>query len=449
MTPVWRLIGIAVFALGTCAAQGAAADALLIENVTLIDGTGRPPVRGAHVLTDGERIARISRNSIDAADDIRRIDGRGKYLIPGLIDLHVHLGSPYHAGDDPGPRVPPTEAAGIRALHSFLYAGVTSIYDPGNFPDFIMGLRTRERTGKIVAPRIFASGAMIRPSGHGAGPTAVFVDDWPEAKALLERYMAWKPDVVKILHDEFGWGTRPMQSLLPLDVLQKVFEYVNEHGVRTTSQASSEFRAREAIFRGLDTLSHPIIQGPVSDEFVQLMAAKKIPMQSTLTIGDSYRRLVEEPEYLDQPLYRAVLEPAEIDRLRNEVRPYYQNRAWTWWMKVMNPVAAENVQHIHAAGGIIAMGSDQTDGPAAHRELELLVESGISTLDVIRIATLNSAIWLGREHELGSIEVGKLADLVLLTGDPVQDIDNAKQIELVIRGGQLIDRAALDLPVNR
>jgi imidazolonepropionase-like amidohydrolase len=115
----------------------------------------------------------------------------------------------------------------------------------------------------------------------------------------------------------------------------------------------------------------------------------------------------------------------------------------------MTPVAQENLRKIHEAGGVIALGSDQSSGPASHRELELMVNGGIPTLAAIRIGTFNSAVFLGKERDLGSVEEGKLADLVLLSADPVKDIRNAERIEAVIKGGVVIDRGALDLPVNR
>jgi imidazolonepropionase-like amidohydrolase len=118
-------------------------------------------------------------------------------------------------------------------------------------------------------------------------------------------------------------------------------------------------------------------------------------------------------------------------------------------MQIMTTIAQENLRKINDAGGVLVAGTDQTTGPALHRELELLAGAGIPPLEIIRIATLNGAIFLGKERELGSIEEGKIADLVLLGADPVQDINNARQIVEVIKGGKLVDRSGLDLPVNK
>jgi imidazolonepropionase-like amidohydrolase len=212
---------------------------------------------------------------------------------------------------------------------------------------------------------------------------------------------------------------------------------------------SSELHALDAIYAGSDTLAHPVIQGPVSDSFVKLMAAKKIPFASTLTIGDNYNRLVEHPEYLDQPLYVASFSAAEREKLKTETRAEWQKLTWTAWMKVMNPIAQENVRKVHAAGGVVACGTDQSSGPATQRELELLAKAGIAPLDVIRIATYNSAVFLGKADQLGSIDTGKLADLVLLDRDPTADINNAKSIVFVMKNGQIIDESQLPLAGGR
>ena len=116
---------------------------------------------------------------------------------------------------------------------------------------------------------------------------------------------------------------------------------------------------------------------------------------------------------------------------------------------MMTTIAQENLRKINEAGGILAAGTDQTTGPALHRELELLADAGIPPSDIIRIATLNGAIYLGKERDMGSVEEGKIADLVLLAADPTVDIRNAEQIVQVIKGGQIVDRSRLDLPANQ
>ncbi len=427
----------------------ASASSLLIENVTLIDGTGHAPVTGVSVLVEDDRIIAVARTAIDAPRNAQRIDGSGKYLIPGLMDMHIHLQGGAEVTPEGLVVIDESRARGVRALHSYLFSGVTSLYDAGNVPEYIIGMRNDERLGNLVSPRIFATGGIVTyPGSHGSNDFATLVDSWPEAKPLLDTHIAHEPDVLKLTFEERGWGSRPMIPILPVELMQHIIEYYNDRGIRTTAHVSNEIRARQAIFAGVDTLAHPIIQGPVSDSFVNLMGVKKIPMVTTLTIGENYSRLAEHPEYLDEALYQATLTAEEIEILKTEKRAEYQQRKWTWWMKIMTTIAQENIFKLHDGGAIMVAGTDQTTGPALHRELELLSDAGIPPQDIIRIATLNGAVFLGKEEDMGSIEVGKIADMLLLDADPSVDIRNARKINKVIKGGKIIDRTKLMLPIN-
>jgi imidazolonepropionase-like amidohydrolase len=455
---------LAALVASFAATTAAHAETLVIDHVSLVDGTGRPVQTDMAVVIEDGRFSRVTPSVALGTVAGRRIDGRGRFLMPGIIDVHIHLRGARGEGArmvgvagagaakatapvaKPDPEADNRSAA-LGALAGYLYSGVTTVYDAGNDPDLILPLRAEERAGKIEAPRIFATGNLITyPGGHGS-EIAITVDSWPQAKAALDRHIAeQQPDMAKLTYDEHGWGSRPQIPLLPLDLMEEVIRYYNEHDIRTTVHVSNENRAIEAIYAGVDTLAHPDIQGPVSEAFVRLMAAKKIPFASTLTIGEGYSRLVEHPEFLDQALYRAALDPGEIDRLRTVTLPQWKARPWTWWMKLMTPIAEENIRKIDAAGGVVAVGSDQSLGPATQREMELLQAAGIAPLEVIRIATLNGARFLGKEDQLGSIEPGKLADAVLLSADPSRDVNASKAIVAVIKGGKLVREAELPLP---
>lgn len=422
------------------------AEDLLIEHVTLLDGLHAAQA-DMTVAVSGERIVAVTPSVLARELKGRRIDGRGKYLIPGLMDVHIHLRGGFDpavgTAADPGP---PNRAEGVAALASFLYAGVTSVLDVGNRPEHILPLRADERAGRLLAPRIFATGNLITYPGSHGDRVALRISDFERDKPLLDRQIAeQQPDVIKLTLEEEGWGSRPMIPLMPVDLLGKIIRYYNLHGIRSTVHISSELHALDAIYAGSDTLAHPVIQGPVSDSFVKLMGAKKIPFASTLTIGDNYSRLVEHPEYLDQPLYVASFSAAERDRLKTKTRAEWRGLTWTAWMKIMTPIAEENVRKVHAAGGVVACGTDQSSGPATQRELELLAAAGIKPFDVLRIATYNGAVFLGKADQLGSVEAGKLADLVLLGRDPTLDVDNFKSIVFVVKNGQLIDESQLPL----
>jgi imidazolonepropionase-like amidohydrolase len=443
------LVSAVVFAFFCTTAWSA--QSTIIEGVTLLDGTGRPASKNTSVRIDGSTITQIKRGQFapQIKAESRVIDGNSKYLIPGLIDVHIHLQGGKEITKEGLVAVATDDAKGIRALHSYLYSGVTSIYDAGNSPKFIFALRDKERSGELVSPRIFAAGGIVTyPGSHGSGAGSTDIDQWPEDIPLLRAHADYAPDMMKLTFEDRGWGARPMIPMLTEELMQNIISYYNDLGIRSTAHVSNERYARQAIFAGVDALAHPVIQGPVTESFVKLMAAKQIPMASTMTIGENYSRLVEKPEFLDEALYRAVLTPDEIELLLTEKSAEYKESTWTWWMKVMTKVVMENIMKINQAGGVIALGTDQTIGPAVHRELELLSAAGISNLDIITIATLNGARFLGRQKQLGSIEEGKLADMVLLNKDPLEDINNLKDIAIVIKNGIEIDRTKLKLPIN-
>jgi imidazolonepropionase-like amidohydrolase len=440
------LLGATALA-GVLSVTTARADNFVIEHVTLIDGLGHAPQPDMTIAVEGNKITTVTPSAIAHNLKGKHIDGKGKYLIPGLMDVHIHLRGGVDVASKAGEvALTSNRQQGVEALASYIYSGVTTVFDCGNQAQHILGLRADERAGRILSPRIFATGNLVTyPGSHGTN-IAVNVSDFEKDKALLDQHIAeQQPDMLKLTLEEEGWGSRPMITLMPTDLLEKIIRYYNQHGIRTTVHVSSELRALEAIYAGSDTLAHPVIQGPVSDSFVKLMGAKKTPFASTLTIGDNYSRLAEHPEFLDEPLYVASFSAQERQHMKTELHAEYQARPWTWWMKIMTPIAMENVRKIDAAGGTVASGTDQSSGPALQRELELLNAAGIAPLKVIQIATHNSAVFLGKADQMGSIDTGQLADMVLLAKDPTADIHNTKSILFVMKDGQIIDESKLPL----
>jgi imidazolonepropionase-like amidohydrolase len=451
---------LAAAALGS----SATGEPTVIDHVTLIDGTGRAPRADMAVEIDGGQFVAIEPAAFATTWPGRRIDGRGRFLIPGLMDVHIHLAGFSRNGKawTPAGTPPGAEAftvdrkVGEAALASYLYAGVTSVLDVGNIPQNILPLRADERAGRIMSPHIFATGNLVTYPGSHATDIAVNISSWPEGRAALEAQVtSEQPDVQKITYDDEGWGSRPMIPIMPLDLLRHVTEFYADHGVRTTVHISNESRAREAIFAGVDSLAHTPIQGPVTEAFVKLAAAKQIPIATTLTIGDNYSRVHDDPAYLDQPLYVATMLPAERARLKaiaaaggetalTNSPPLYRT-TWRLWMKTMTPIIQDNIRRIDAAGGVMAIGTDASNGAATQRELELVAQGGVPPLHIITMATYNAARLLGKQATMGSIETGKIADAVLLSADPTVDIGNCKAIVMVMKAGEIIDESKLPL----
>lgn len=425
---------------------------ILIKNVTLYDGTGKPAIAGANVLVKGNKIERVSTDAIKAGR-AAVIDGTGKYLIPGLWDTHVHI-----RGGQGGSVVQGTERkpitdfpSGITALQGYLYSGVTAVYDSGNNPDFIYKLRTDERSGKLVSPRIFAAGGTISVTGgYGAGPTALKIDNWEQGqKDLAAKIEREKPDMLKLIIDRQGTYANKMVPTLTVEMVRNIVTFAASKGVRSTVHISGEWDAVDAINAGIPAFAHPVLRAVVNDSYIKALAEKKIPVSSTMTVFTNIARVADDPSFFDHPLFKATLTEAELHTNKVEERQRYITSGMSAMFKLMMPYAKQNIKRLHDGGAILAAGTDRTLGPTLHQELGYMAEAGISPFDLIRIATLNAAYYMGRDQDLGSVEAGKLADLVLLDADPAASVDNFATINTVIKNGKEIDRSKLDLPINK
>ncbi|MHB1467823.1 MAG: amidohydrolase family protein [Solirubrobacteraceae bacterium] len=427
---------------------------LVLKNATVVDTVGRVVTPASVRIEDG-RIAAVGEATVQGNDEL--VDCEGRFAIPGLMDMHIHLrgsgekGPMLDGAERPAPTAPQEDRERLSRLHSYLYCGVTSLYDAGNDPDVLLPLRRAERAGKILAPRIFCTGSLVTcPGGHAWQlGHARQITSLPADLPILEEFLLDDPDIVKITYDEHNWGVRPLIPILSPRTLRQIISFCHERMRRVTVHASSELRAREAVDAGADTLAHPVIQSPASDPFLWLLAQRQLPVVSTLAIGERYARLGKHPEFLDEEPYRTCLSEREREHLRTVESERQRGDRWAAWMEVMTPVAQENLRRLVEAGGTIVTGTDLSLGPDYLRELELLQDAGIEPWDVLRAATHNGGIFLDRRNELGDIAPGRTADIVLLDADPTEDVRRLSQIWRVYKGGEPIDRDALELPGAR
>jgi imidazolonepropionase-like amidohydrolase len=427
-------------------AQGAP---LLIEQVTLIDGTGAQPLPDAAVLVEGGRITKISSDAIAAPQGTRVVDGRGKYLIPGLIDSHMHL---------PGGRTGPGNRdmimdleTGVTVLHGYLYSGVTAVYDSGNHDTFIYRMREDERAGRIVSPRIYTTGSLVaKKDGYACCAGATTMDGFADGKEKLDALFAKKPDMLKFTRDRRGMGpTGQNLPLIPDDEFTQLIRYAKDNGVRTTIHIADEAAARLAIAAGVDALAHPVFLADTQSDFAGYAAANGVVISSTALLFGAVGRVELDNSFFDSDLFSEVLTPEEREFNKVSERDRYVSSGMSGWMRGILPAVLRNLKRLHDAGVVIAAGTDRVIGPMLHMEMELLAEAGIPPLDVMTTATLNGAKYIGVERDLGSIEVGKIADLVILAEDPTVDIRNARSIERVFKAGEEIDRSALKVAINQ
>ncbi|MEQ9444817.1 MAG: amidohydrolase family protein [Rhodospirillaceae bacterium] len=420
-----------------------AADSLLIENVTLIDGTGAGPLSGASVLVENDRIVLVSAGAISPPAHATVIDGTGKYLLPGLIDTHIHL-----AGGTILGRVMNNRGAAIKALHTFLYSGVTTVMDHGNDPDFIFPLRADEQAGRIQSPRILGVGwALHFPRNQGRNDGPKVIGSSAEVAPKLDAALAYDPDLIKLVVDPENVMSEDFVPVFPR-LLSEIIQYTNKRGYGVTAHIHGREEFQSVLDAGVNNLAHAPLRNILDINALNSVTVRRVPISTTAVVFSNIARIADDASWFNTPLFRATLDDATFKFQTVDERERYRKSGMPEQFKPLIPNILENLRRLHESGALLALGSDRTYGPMTLQELELYVAAGIPLLDCITIATRNAALYIGKGDELGTVTRGKLADLILLRENPLKDVANFATVETVIKGGQRIDLSALDLPVN-
>ena len=413
---------------------------------TLIDGNGGAPIQDAVILISGNKIVRAgSKGRVQYPKTAKVVDLKGKFILPGLIDMHVHYDG--WMGE------------------LFLAHGVTTVKDTGNDVEWIAAMSADIERGRVKGPRLFYVG-----NGLDAPPPArehhVGLDSPDAAKRA-----------VALLHSRGASAIKVREKMTP-ELLRAVVVQARKLGIPVTGHVSRA-NAREAALAGIDGLEHAsgIVEAtaslPARDkparnelehfiaelkayslidplkaaELVKFLASRKVALIPTMSnhwrMGsdrrDEFAR--EDAEYAKNPALAYVPEPVRqmwatsfIFNVRN-ADDLAQIK--TGYKKLQDLLR----QHYKAGGKILA-GSDtliSVPGLSLQRELVFLVDAGLAPMQAITIATRDNARFLGRGAELGTIAPGKIADIIALDANPLEDIHNIRKVAMVIKGGQIVD----------
>lgn len=431
---------------------------------TLIDGNGGAPLVGATVLIVGNRIQSVGPNtSIQLPPGTETIDCRGKFVLPGLVDSHVHVGTSGGGLADPEEFKPATLAANLK---TFLAFGVTSIMDMGGNPH-LGKLAGDLESGALTGPRLF--GARYGITAPGSHPMGLLRElraldkigshfaevDTPEAaRALVRKVAAEKPAGLKIYHSRTEFpGTMCLdcnREKLKPEVLSALVEEGHAQGLRIFAHIAWPSEAREVIEAGVDVLSHPITHAESGVEPVlEMMAARGARIQSTMTRIEAYFALKA------QPLLRDLLRGKVSDTVLNSyslqnsvIRARHLTPGVTEDARRILEITMANLRRANRMGVEIVLGTDSggpggLHGAGVPREMELLNDCGLTPMQVIMASTRGAARVIGQGENLGTVEAGKLADILIIDHDPIQNINNIKYLSSVFRGGKRIDPNAL------
>ena len=453
------LVAIAAAGITACGAPQLASvtreadqpESTLFRDVTVFDGINVVPHRD--VLITGQAVAAVGEaGTQDAPSRAVHVDGAGRTLLPGLIDTHAHLVS---AGEKHG-GPPDEEAIG----HAFLYAGVTTMLVAASLVD-LASLRGG-RAGELM-PHLYTAGSgLTAPGGH---PTSLFraMLPWPirwfairalataadaaEARARVDAMIdARNPDFLKIIYDDLPPGSPHLSRA----ALEGAIAAARNRGVRAIVHTTTPEDALAAVETGASLLMHVPQRGMLSPQQAEQLADAGVPIVTTARlVSASHELAAEGPIPLERSMY-----PAEL------LDPWLDNPSWdlTGFSEAIDQnhdeaarVTAANVRALLVAGAELLVGTDSGvhgvfPGASLHRELRLLVRLGMAPIEALRAATSAPAAFLDPEgrSDFGRIAVGQRADLLLVSGDPSEDIASLAAIEGVWLAGARLTRHGLD-----
>ena len=463
-----RTLLLAPLLFSACFITNLHARDLLIKNARLIDGTGAPPQEGVSILIRNGRIVKIGRGL--QAGGAKTLDVKGATVLPGFIDAHVHLG--FGAGNTLHSKTwkPWKTTWGRyhrRYLRAYLACGITTVLDAAAPEEVLREVNSTLAAGN-PGPRYLALAYIKAPDGY---PTLPVFDDnivstADGVKTKLDQFQSAGYVGVKALIDK-GWSPFSDLKYYSPEVSEAIRLEAPRRGLPVYAHVSSLEDTRLALDLGIRGLMHPIHyrNDDYSAEYIARFVKSKIYMVSTLSVMDS-KSARYRPERLKDPMLDLVVPELELKTARSPEAGTHEDRATIdfvmpglpdflkdifAWFALSEKKQVDALRHtqkiilkLHKAGVPIVMGTDSVNnphaiyifhGPTSLREIELLGEAGLTPMEALVAATGNPARMLGLEKEIGTVEVGKQADLVVLRDDPLKNLGAVRTIQWTVQNG--------------
>lgn len=463
---LFLLLGAACQACSTSpSAPVERARALVLDGAALFDGTGSAVEPGARVVIEGERIACVGdEESCEAPEGAERVDLAGQWLLPGLVDAHVHFSQTGWFDGRPDTLdftdELPYDQTQNRQKHdperyygSYLCTGITAVFDVGGF-SWSWDLR-EPAEHDARAPHVAAAGPLVthapREQLNLPGEKLMIELTDPDAGRAAVRYLAaFHSDAVKV------WFLSVSDEARARDIdarVRAVGDEASTRGLPLIVHATSLREAKVALEAGATLLVHGVDDTAIDDDFLSLAKANGTIYTPTLIVSDGYRRMFEAVKgatpVIDDPNHcidaetreRILSSPAQqghpnVQAFDRDLVAYRARLEESYQRKTAN------LRRVHEAGIPIAVGTDAGNpgtfhGPSYYVEIEAMQAAGIPAEELLVMATRNGARAMHREADFGTVEEGKIADLIVLASDPTEDVSNLRTLTQVVRAGKL------------
>ncbi len=434
-----------ILALGV--SYPAFAQTTIYEGARLIPGDGRPAIERSAFVVENGTLTRVGRmGDVKAANGAARVDLTGKTVMPTLIDIHTHTG--FQKGPTYRPENYGRDAI-LEDLNRALYFGVSTVVSEGIDPgEAAFKIREEQAAGRLGGARLFTAGRGIGAPNAGPGADtykgiAYEVTSEEQARTAVRELAAQKVDFVKIWVDDRN-GRAP--ELSP-PLYRAVIDEAHRHGIRVNAHVFYLADAKGLVAAGIDGFTHMVRDKDMDDEVVQAIVKRRVVIMPTLQNTERGRN-TEPPAslaaWINGPAREAIgpqLAAKLIDAYGGRTAPQASAARERY------SILQRSLAKLSAAGARIVLGGDtglQDDpfGFAEHRELELMVEAGMTPMQAIVAATRNGAEYLGF-RTTGVLTVGKHADFIVLDANPLDDITNSSRIARIFLAGREINRNSL------
>ena len=416
-----------------------AAQDLALTDAVVLNPADESETRGV-VLIEAGRVSGIV-PGVPQGFGGQVLDLEGRFVVPALADLHIH------SWGNGSPGGPPQLLGPEGASKAALYNGVAFILDLFSPEQMILEFRDRQRDERAEGAVLLAAGpCFTATNGHCSQfgyPTRI-VDTPEEARLEVADLAASAPDVVKIVYDHQVYGDFSMPTI-DLPTLTALIETAREHGLRTVVHVGTWQDMREAAAAGTNAVTHTPGPAAIPFDLAEELGLAGIFHIPTLALYSELARMVDDPGFLGQRLLIETVSDGLLQAYRDAGGwpPWVPQRVA--WQRTLIKPTQEAVRTLAQAGVPMLTGTDAGNigvfhGYSVHRELELLVEAGVSEWSALRSATTNPARFLDRRW---GVAPGDEATLLVLNASPLEAISNAKQIHLVIQDGVVVDRESL------